>query len=236
MPEKAAHIVLARLGSERLPGKALLPLGGRPLLALTIERLRQCEHVSRIILATTTASEDDKLEAFAHDEGIEVFRGSGRDVAGRCLTCALQNRLEWFVRICGDSPFIDPRVVDQVCELYLEERPDVATNVHPRTFPVGCSVEAVETAALRRLCATTKDLRYREHVTSFFYDHEDMFSIENVAAPDNRFQGEAIAVDTHSDYERAQWVYDHLSDPATAPVEEVVKTSNRWGGKDIKED
>ena len=236
MPNKAAFVVLARLGSKRLPGKALLPLGGQPLLSLTIARLRNCTLVDRIILATTTASEDDALESFAHKEGIEVFRGSGRDVAGRCLTCILQNRLEWFVRICGDSPFIDPKVVDQVCDLYLQERPDIATNVHPRTYPVGCSVEAVETAALRRLCATTKDLRYREHVTSFFYDHEDMFSIENLAAPDHRFIGESIAVDTKADYERSQWVYDHLSDPLTAPVEEIVATANRWGGKDKKQD
>lgn len=235
MPEKAAHIVLARLGSKRLPGKALMPLGDRPMLSLTIERLRQCQHVKRIILATTTAAEDDLLEVFAKQEGIEIFRGPGRDVAGRCLTCALQQRLDWFVRICGDSPFVDPVVVDAVCELYLEERPDVATNVHPRTFPIGCSAEAVETPALRRLCATTKDLRFREHVTSFFYEHEEMFSIENVKAPDHRFMGESVAVDTQSDYERAVWVYKHLSDPATAPIAEIVTTSNRWGGKDIKE-
>lgn len=234
MAKDAAHIVLARMSSERLPGKALLPLGDYALLGLTIARLRETKQVDRIILATSDSARDDPLIDFAVDQGIEYFRGSLRDVSGRCLACATQFRLNWFVRICGDSPFIDPAVVDLVCEKYLEDRPDVATNVHPRTFPIGCSAEAVETAALRRLCATTKDLRYREHVTAFFYEHEEMFSIENVGYPDNRFEGVSIAVDTPSDYERAQWVYKHLSDPVTAPVEEIVETSMRWGGKDDK--
>lgn len=234
MSNDAAHIVLARMSSERLPGKALLPLGDYLLLGLTIARLRQTKHVDRIILATSDSSRDDPLVDFAAEQGIEYFRGSLRDVAGRCLACATQFRLNWFVRICGDSPFVDPAVVDLVCETYLDDRPDVATNVHPRSFPVGCSAEAVETAALRRLCATTKDLRYREHVTAFFYEHEEIFSIENVACPDNRYEGVSIAVDTPADYERAQWVYKHLSDPLTAPVEEIVQTAMRWGGKDDK--
>jgi len=234
MSKDAAHIVLARMGSTRLPGKALLPLGKTVLLGLTIARLRQTKHVDRIILATTDSERDDPLADFAEQQGIECFRGNWRDVAGRCLACATHYRLNWFVRICGDSPFIDPAVVDLVCEKYLDERPDVATNVHPRTYPIGCSAEAVETAALRRLCATTKDIRYREHVTAFFYENEDIFSIENVAVPDNRYEGVSIAVDTPADYERAQWVYDHLSDPLTAPVDEIVATSMRWGGKDDK--
>ncbi len=234
MSKDAAHIVLARMGSQRLPGKALLPLGDTVLLGLTIARLRQTKQIDRIILATTNSERDDPLVDFAKEQEIEYFRGNWRDVAGRCLACTTQFRLDWFVRICGDSPYIDPAVVDLVCERYLDERPDVATNVHPRTYPIGCSAEAVETAALRRLCATTKDIRYREHVTSFFYEHEDMFNIENVAIPDNRYEGVSIAVDTPSDYERTQWVYKHLSDPLTASVDEIVDVSMRWGGKDDK--
>ncbi len=232
MAKGAAHIVLARMGSERLPGKALLPLGNTVMLGLTIARLKQTSLVDRIILATTDSDRDDPLIDFAEQQGIEHFRGNWRDVAGRCLACATHFRLKWFVRICGDSPFIDPTVVDLVSQRYLDEGPDVATNVHPRTFPIGCSAEVVETAALRRLCATTKDLRYREHVTSFFYENDSMFTIENVAFSDDRYEGVSIAVDTPTDYERAQWVYNHLSDPLTATVDEIVETSMRWGGKE----
>lgn len=231
MLTRSAHILLARMTSSRLPGKPLMPLGGEPMLALTIRRLRHCTHVSDIILATTTNAEDDPLALFAEEMGIPVFRGQEEDVAGRCLACARQHRLDWFVRICGDSPFIDPAVVDRVCEAYEEEQPDVATNVFPRSYPVGCSAEAVSTVALQRLCITTKDLRYLEHVTAYFYEHDESFQIVNVDAGTQRYENASIAIDTPEDYERAKWVYDHLTDPETASVAEVFDTARRWGGK-----
>lgn len=231
MTEKAALVVLARLESTRLPRKGLLDLGGRPLLSLTFERLRRCEIVNDIILATTTNGADDILVDFGEEEGVPVFRGDPEDVARRCVAGARAHKLDWFVRICGDSPFIDPQVVDLVARRFIAERPDVATNVLRRSYPIGCSAEAVEVAALARLCATTKDLRYLEHVTAFFYENPEMFQIESVEAPDNRYEGVSIAVDTPQDYERAQWVHEHASDPVTAPLDEIVQLSQRWGGK-----
>lgn len=231
MREKAAFVVLARLASTRLPRKALLDLGGMPIIQLAIERLRRSKHLNQIILATTTSPEDDLLADFAKDLGVTVFRGASEDVAGRCFACARQHRLEWFVRICGDSPFIDPEVVDRVIDRYLSERPDIATNVHPRSFPIGCSAEAISTTALQRLTITTKDLRYLEHVTAFFYENESMYQIENLHAGDDRYEGISIAVDTQTDYDRAAWVFEHLDDPVTASVDDVIEMADRWGGK-----
>ncbi|MEQ9491119.1 MAG: NTP transferase domain-containing protein [Alphaproteobacteria bacterium] len=234
--DHAAHIVLARLNSRRLPGKGLMDLGGKPLLHLTLERLRRCKTVTRIILATSNSDVDDPLEDFAKNEGIEVFRGDPDDVAGRCLACAKANRLDWFIRICGDSPFIDPAVVDQVANLYVDDGVEIATNVLKRSYPVGCSAEAVDTAALSRLCATTRDMRYLEHVTAFFYENPDIFMISSLEAPDDRYENVSIAVDTEQDYVRTKWVYDHLSDPVTAPLDEVVRVTQEWGGKELKKE
>lgn len=231
MLEKAAFIVVARLSSNRLPRKALLDLGGAPLLQLTFDRLKQSKHLNKIILATSTNPADDLLADFGKDYGVPVFRGSEEDVAGRCFNCARQHRLDWFVRICGDSPFVDPAIVDKVIELYKEERPDIATNVHPRTFPVGCSAEAVTTTAMQRLTVTTKDMRYLEHVTAFFYENEHMFQVENVAAEDDRYNGQSIAVDDQTDYDRTVWVYEHLENPRSAGLDEILETAQRWGGK-----
>lgn len=234
MMDHAAHIVLARLNSRRLPGKGLLDLGGKPLLHLTLERLRRCSTVTRIILATSKSEIDDPLVEFAEQEDIPVFRGDSEDVAGRCLACAKAHKLDWFIRICGDSPFIDPAVIDQVANLYVDDGVEIATNVLKRSYPVGCSAEAVDTAAMARLCASTRDLRYLEHVTAYFYENQDMFMISSLEAPDDRWENVSIAVDTEQDYERTKWVYDHLSDPVTAPLEEVAKVSMEWGGKEEK--
>ena len=60
-PNAVAIILQARMGSSRLPGKVLADLCGRPLISFLIERLRRCELVDEIILATTSLSEDDVL-------------------------------------------------------------------------------------------------------------------------------------------------------------------------------
>ena len=89
----------------------------------------------------------------------------------------------------------------------------------------------ISTTALQRLTITTKDLRYLEHVTAFFYENESMYQIENLHAGDDRYEGISIAVDTQTDYDRAAWVFEHLDDPVTASVDDVIEMADRWGGK-----
>ena len=55
MTDHVAVILQARTGSTRFPGKVLANLGGRPLIAFLIERLKRCESVNNFILATTKA-------------------------------------------------------------------------------------------------------------------------------------------------------------------------------------
>ena len=48
-------IVQARLSSQRLPGKVLMGLGGKPMLAWTLERVGAAKGVSKIVVATSDA-------------------------------------------------------------------------------------------------------------------------------------------------------------------------------------
>lgn len=219
----AALILLARLDSRRLPGKGLKDLGGRSVLGLAVERLARCIIVNDMILATTDRAVDDPLEEFAAQAGIACFRGDADDVAGRCLACCDAQALDWFIRICGDSPFADPAVVDAVARRFLEDRPDIATNVHPRAYPIGASAEAMHSDALRRTCRETQDLAYLEHVTLWAYEHPQDYHIENVAPPDDRYDGLSIAVDTPEDLEQARRLVATLSDPVVAPLDEIVR-------------
>ena len=146
---ESAVLLLARLDSRRLPGKGLVDLGGRPLLGRTVDRIRRCSAVADIVLATSDRSVDDPLAAFAAAEDIPCYRGDAADVAGRCLAAMDAHGLDWFIRICGDSPFLDPAVTDAVAKAFVSApEPDIATNVHPRGFPIGASAEAVSRPAL----------------------------------------------------------------------------------------
>ena len=195
-------IVLARLDSSRLPGKGLIEVSGRPLLAYTIERLRKVPALERIILATSDRNLDDGLAAFAATSGIECFRGSVDDVAGRVLRCAQAFNLGAIARVNGDSPLIDYNAIADAIRRYDETGADVVTNVFPRSFPTGASVEIFRTKAFERAYAAMTKPDHFEHVTKFFYDNPDKFSILNVDSGDPTLASINLAVDFPEDLER----------------------------------
>src|SRR6185437_2547862 len=104
-------VIQARTSSRRLPGKVMRPLRGRPMIAWLFERLRHAAGLDGIVLATSTAPDDDALAAFAAAEGIPCHRGALEDVGGRLLKAAKAAGFDALVRVNGDSPLIDPALV-----------------------------------------------------------------------------------------------------------------------------
>lgn len=219
----AGLIVLARLDSRRLPGKALLDLGGRPLLGRVFDRLRHTPRRPPIFLATSDRPVDDPLAAFAAEEGVACFRGSAEDVMARTAACAEAHGLDRFARVCGDSPFVPADQIGALLALHAALDLDVATNVAPRSFPPGASVEIVKAAALRRALGdadlTAED---REHVTAHLYRHPDRCSIYNLAACGDRYAGVRLTVDTAAELALARAITARLPDPAAADLDAVV--------------
>jgi len=198
-------IITARMTSERLPGKPLRRLEGRAILGRVLDRVREAESVSSVLIATSTLSSDDPLFEFCVSEATDCFRGSLEDVAGRLLSAAADRDADAFVRISGDSPLIDPQLIDFAIATYIETRPDLVTNVFPRTYPAGQSVEVITTSALNRLwrlqsCAEGART-LNEHVTAGFYKFPVLWDIVNFTSG---LPGPhpSMAVDTSEDFLR----------------------------------
>ena len=62
---KITATIQARVGSSRLPGKVLMPILGRPMLELQIERIRRSLLIDEIVIATSVKPQDDPLEKLA---------------------------------------------------------------------------------------------------------------------------------------------------------------------------
>ena len=192
-------LVQARMSSNRFPGKVLAPLSGRPLIYHSLTRI--CESLSRdsVVLVTSEDATDDPLAAYVSKElGIAVFRGSLDDVVARFQACLRDYPCQWFVRICGDSPAIDPLLISWMLSRVSEDL-DLLTNVSERTFPLGESVEIVHTPTFIDLKSDEMTPEEREHLTLHLYNHSDRFRIRNVYAVDTTFSRRRLVVDTLED-------------------------------------
>ena len=173
---KVVAVVQARMSSQRLPGKVLAEIGGRPALGLVFSRLARCNELSAIVLATSTGADDDPVAKVAERAGVAVHRGSLDDVLARFAGVVSTLEADGVVRITGDCPFVEPTLVDRLVGIWRGGAADYVTNVlEPRTFPKGLDVEVLSAGAIRAAEAEAVDPADREHVTSFVRSRPERF-------------------------------------------------------------
>lgn len=203
-------ILQTRMSSSRLPGKVLMPVSGRPMLWYLVASLRNSPHP--LVVATSDLASDDPIAAFCEANSVAVYRGPLDDVAGRLLATAKAHGMEAFARVCGDSPLIDYRIIDQAINLYKEGGYDLVTNVHKRTFPKGQSVEVVRTSVMEKVVRLMTTPAEREHVTKFFYASPEQFCIHNFESG-LEGGGYNFCVDTEEDMSRIKRVFKRMERP-----------------------
>src|SRR3989338_2994155 len=103
---KIAAIIQARMSSERLPGKVLCEIEGKPVLGYLLERIKFCRQIYKIIVATSAEKEDSAIADFCGKSGVDCYRGSLSDVADRFKEISEMYNLDGFVRISADSPLL----------------------------------------------------------------------------------------------------------------------------------
>ena len=204
-------IVQARMGSTRLPGKMLRRVAGKPMLQYVIERLHHCEAVGDIVVATTVDEADTAIVDFCREARIACVRGPVEDVASRFRRVLDTLQCDSFARICGDRPLLDMGLLSRGATLY-GQGVDLVTNVHPRTFPAGQTVEIARTGAFVDACARMTEQADREHVTRYFYQHPSEYRIVNFDA-ERRFDGVHLAIDTERDFQRFESIVHRMQRP-----------------------
>ena len=210
-------ILQARMSSTRLPGKALRPLSGAPMILRQVERVRRSDRIDRLVVATSDDLTDNVLADVLEGAGVDVFRGSLEDVLGRYIG-ALQAKgpADHVVRLTGDCPLIDWQVIDGVIETHLASGADYTANTWGRrTFPKGLDVDIVKSEVLIDAAGHATDPYEREHVLPFIYRHPERYSLQGYAQDAD--EGELRwTVDLPEDFAFMTEVYDALypSDPA----------------------
>jgi len=211
----------------RLPGKVLYRVNGKPMLEYLLERLDQCTSVDAVVVATSTDQTDDPVERYCRSRERKCFRGSSENVASRFKDVVDRYRSDAFVRVSGDSPLLDPGLVDRAVGIFLQGGLDLVTNVFPRSYPRGQSVEVVRTETFRRVFDDGWSNDEAQHVTPFFYRRQEAFRIVNFCA-DADYSGIHLAVDTAADMERFTAIVEAMEKPqwqyGFAEILEIYKT------------
>ena len=217
-------VVAARTSSTRLPGKALLPLQGLPMLTFLLRRLQALQS-GTVFLATTDLPVDDELVALAARENVGVFRGSETDLVARYVGAAKQFGLDTVARVTADCPFVDAELIDWCVARAAEfDQFDLATT--KGRFPVGLDVEIyrAETMAMLDVKMPLSPV-HREHLTLYFYDHRDSYLVRPIAPPSDWLPAvRSFTVDTAEDYSYAQSLTGRFGNPRF-PIRELLKVA-----------
>lgn len=198
--KKVVAIAQARMGSTRLPGKVMMPLGGQPVLQWVIDALKKVKEIDEVVLATSTLPQDDVISDYCLDSGIICFRGSEADVLDRFYNCALQRKAEVVVRVTCDCPFLDSNVIAEVVR--LREIADVgyASNIDPPSYPDGLDIECFTFDALTAAWREASRCSDRDCVPQFIVRNRSRFGSVNLRCPLPRLEKERWVLDTAEDY------------------------------------
>ena len=101
-------IVQARMSSTRFPGKVMSSISGKSMLEFQLERIKLCESIDEIIIATTQNKSDDVIDQLGRKLSIKVYRGAEEDVLSRYVEASKLTNAEALVRLTADCPLIDP--------------------------------------------------------------------------------------------------------------------------------
>ena len=210
MPRVVASIE-ARMSSSRLPGKVMLDICGRPAIGRIVDRLQCCDYIDGIVLATTNSSADDVLAAWAEAAGVACHRGSESDVLQRVVDAQRSLESEIVVEVCGDTPLLDPGIIDQAVETFLDEDCNVVSNTWEPSFPQGIDAQVFRLSALEEVAATIDDPAVREHVSLYFYEHPERYRIHHLVAPtERRVPGLRLQLDYAEDLRFITRIYERL--------------------------
>ncbi len=211
---KVGCVLQARMGSSRLPGKSLMPLGGPSLLEHCLVRARR---IAPAVVATSTEPEDQAIAAECARLEAPCFRGSHHNVLERFCQAGAAHGFEVICRLTGDNPLVPPERVRSGVELLLGSGSDY---VRSRGSEAGTHAEVVTLAALQKSLELTSELDHLEHVTLFVAERPDLFKIAylDVTEPEMPLRW---TLDTAEDYRFLNGVFGRVAAPLELTLEQA---------------
>jgi spore coat polysaccharide biosynthesis protein SpsF len=214
--------IIARMSSNRLPGKILKKIDNDELLKLLIDRIRGSKHISEIVIVTSIDRSDDVLCKFCEKNNLQYYRGSLNNVSQRIINAASHFKVNNFVKILGDNPFIDWHLIDICIEKFIEDNLKycaTATREYNlsnsvKYFPIGSRVQIINLNRMKYL--------YSKYTSNITNEHSSMLFVNDIEVTGDNFifpsrdlslhKGEVInlSVNTDADLDNARMLVKKL--------------------------
>jgi spore coat polysaccharide biosynthesis protein SpsF len=219
---KIVLIIQARMSSTRLPGKSMMPLANKPLVYRMVERLKKCNHVDEIVIATSDQPEDQVLVDLAKELEVSYFQGNLLDVRDRYLKAAEKFQAKFIIRIPADNPMPDSNEIDKLVKFHLEHNPSGFSSnlaqVNNSGYLDGIGAEIFSTKLLQESVARSSSETVKEHVHRNFFDYATQTPVDDTWCPVASPKAPAelqrpdiiLDVNTMDDYTKIKRIYDHL--------------------------
>lgn len=196
---KIVGIIQARINSSRLPRKVMLKLGPKIVLDHVVSRLRECKLLNKVVVATSITKNDDEIAHWCKQNKTLAFRGSEHDVLDRYYRAMKTYKADIVVRITADCPLIDPDIVDQVIEGFLDGNYD--GYALGGNFPDGLDCQVFSMNAIEKAWEEARMPSDREHVGSYIENtNPSSFNLGTLELFDN-LQFHRWTLDEQKDYE-----------------------------------
>lgn len=173
--KKITAIIQARMNSRRLPGKVLMKIKNKEILWHVINRLKYSKNIDDIVVATTNHKEDDLILNFCKKYKIKIFRGSSTNVLDRYLKTAKRFQCSNIVRITADCPLIDPKIVDEIINIYKNSSYEMVSL--GGEFPDGLDNSVFSYSTLKKISKYAKKKYEKEHILQAAYNNKKIFKI-----------------------------------------------------------
>lgn len=208
---KSAHIatiVACRLKSTRLKKKALKKIGDLASIEYCIRNCMRFPNVQSTVLATSNLEDDAPLKDYLYNENVHFYQGHPVDVIDRYLEVINDLKIDVFVRVTGDNPFVDAGVCEILLREHFKKGADYTTAT---TTAVGANLEIISSEALKTVKKYFPAADYSEYMGSYFTNNPDYFNIEFVDLPQKYIRDYRLTLDYPEDIKLYNIIHEKLS-------------------------
>ncbi len=209
-----------------------MPVAGYPLIVLIAKRLKH-ENFN-IIIATSKHESDDDLCKLLDLYKIKYFRGDLKNVYKRFCDCIKTFKNNYLtLRLTGDNPFIDFRIINQVVKEFLLKKKNYNyIDYRSSNVPYGISVEVFKQKFLKNL--KPKNSLEKEHVTICARNFKNNKFKSNIVFFNSNYSNLNCSIDNLNDYLLINFIFSKAHNPLRTSWKDLCKILKKYKNKKLK--